>query len=155
VGRSGQIGRDHSRGEGTLNSSTACFWLREDTHDKGNRGEGGVITSAAWERFHQYDSTRIKDLPLPADLPLDFGRELDALGQQLAAASTREEDEHTRNRMIALQEELDWDVYHRYSLLTDEQAAHLTSERESRNLTEEALRAWHPPQAQRGRRSSS
>ena len=27
--------------------------------------------------------------------------------------------------MIALQEELDWDVYHRYGLLTDEQAADL------------------------------
>ena len=27
--------------------------------------------------------------------------------------------------MIALQEELDWDVYHRYGLLTDEQAAEL------------------------------
>jgi hypothetical protein len=31
--------------------------------------------------------------------------------------------------------------------------AYLTSERESRNLTEDALRAWQPPQPQRGRRS--
>jgi len=29
--------------------------------------------------------------------------------------------------------------------------AYLTSERESRNLTEDALRAWSPPQPQRGR----
>jgi hypothetical protein len=29
--------------------------------------------------------------------------------------------------------------------------AYLTSERESRNLTEDALRTWRPPQAQRGR----
>ena len=33
--------------------------------------------------------------------------------------------------------------------------AYLTSERESRNLTEDALRAWRPPQAQRGRRPRS
>ena len=39
--------------------------------------------------------------------------------------STREEDDRIRSRMIALQEELDWDVYHRYGLLTDEQAADL------------------------------
>ena len=33
--------------------------------------------------------------------------------------------------------------------------AYLTSERESRNLTEAALRTWRPPQAQRGRRPRS
>ena len=33
--------------------------------------------------------------------------------------------------------------------------AYLTSERESRNLTEDALRTWRPPQAQRGRRPRS
>ena len=32
---------------------------------------------------------------------------------------------------------------------------YLTSERESRNLTEDALRAWQPPQTQRGRRLRS
>src|SRR5699024_9420723 len=32
----------------------------------------------------------------------------------------------TRRRMIALQEELDWDVYHRYGLITDTQLAELT-----------------------------
>ena len=35
---------------------------------------------------------------------------------------------------------------------TDAYDAYLTSERESRNLTEDALRTWQPPQAQRGRR---
>jgi hypothetical protein len=50
---------------------------------------------------------------------------LDTLALELAAASTSEEDERIRSRMIAVQEELDWDVYHRYGLLTDEQAADL------------------------------
>jgi len=98
---------DHLTLLDALNSSAACFWLREATHDKGNRGEGGGITSAAWGRFRHYNSTRIKDLSLPAGLLLDFGRELDALGQQLAATSTREEDGRIRTRIIALQEELD------------------------------------------------
>lgn len=33
--------------------------------------------------------------------------------------------------------------------------AYLTSERESHNLTEDALRSWRPPQTQRGRRPRS
>jgi hypothetical protein len=66
--------------------------------------------------------------PLPADLPLERGRELDTLAQQLAAATTRDEDSRLRTRMIALQEELDWDVYHRYGLLTDAQAIDLIAD---------------------------
>ena len=72
-------------------------------------------------------------MPLPTAMPLDFGRELDALAKQLSATEpsavcatgtpTRDRldaarVQHTRiqRRMIALQEELDWDVYHRYGL---------------------------------------
>ena len=43
---------------GVLNSSTACFWLRQVCHDKGNRGEGGGITSDGWERFHEFTGTK-------------------------------------------------------------------------------------------------
>jgi hypothetical protein len=129
---------------GVLNSSTVCFWMKQTCHDKGNRGEGGGITSAGWERFHQYNGTRLKELPLPADLPLTFGRELDRLAQELAQVEpgavcgvdtpTRErldgaQAEHgrLRGRMIALQEELDWDVYLRYGLLSDAEAAELVA----------------------------
>ena len=63
---------------------------------------------------------RVEEFPLPAGLPVEFGRELDTLAQQLAAATTSEEDNRLRTRMIALQEELDWDVYHRYGLITDD-----------------------------------
>ena len=33
--------------------------------------------------------------------------------------AARVEHDRIRGRMIALQEELDWDVYHRYGLLTE------------------------------------
>ena len=79
---------------------------------------------------------------MPIQLPLEFSRELDALAQQFAAVepsavcataiptrhrldAARAEHARIRTRMIALQEELDWDVYHRYGLLTDDEAAAL------------------------------
>jgi hypothetical protein len=118
---------DHLALLGVLNSSTACFWLKQVSHDRGNRGEGGGITSSGWERFYEFTGTKLEEYPLPGDLPLERGRELDTLAQQLTGATTREEDKRIRGRMIALQEELDWDVYHRYGLLTDEQAAELVA----------------------------
>ena len=39
-----------------------------------------------WERFYEFTGTKLEQFPLPADLPLERGRELDALAQQLAAA---------------------------------------------------------------------
>ena len=86
-----------------------------------------------------------EQLPLPVELPLEFGRELDRLAQRLSAVEpsavcatgvpTRErldaarvEHEHIRGRMIALQEELDWDVYRRYGLLDQAEAAELMAD---------------------------
>ena len=36
---------------GVLNSSTACFWLKQNSHDKGIRGERRRFTPIRWERF--------------------------------------------------------------------------------------------------------
>lgn len=135
---------DHLALLGVLNSSTACFWLKQVCHDKGNRGEGGGITSADWERFYEFTSTKLQEFPLPSELSLDFGRALDSLAQELvgnepsaiAAAGTptrdrlaaaRSEQERVRAWMIALQEELDWTVYHSYGLLNNTERAQLTA----------------------------
>jgi hypothetical protein len=122
---------DHLALLGVLASSTACFWLREASHDKGNRGGERSTARYEWEHFFQFNSTRVSEMPLPSDLPLELGRGLDILARQLAGTQSREEDEDIRGQMIALQEELDWDVYHRYGLLTDEQAAELIAAPES------------------------
>jgi hypothetical protein len=114
---------DHLALLGILNSSTACFWLKQVCQVKGGSGIGRGIQDEKWEDRFAFNATRLEQFPLPAALPLDLGGELDTFAQQLAAASTREDDERLRSRMIALQEELDWDVYHRYGLLTNEQAA--------------------------------
>ncbi|WFE65524.1 BREX-2 system adenine-specific DNA-methyltransferase PglX [Micromonospora sp. WMMD714] len=131
---------EHLRLLGVLNSSTACFWLKQVSHDKGIRGEGGGFTSNDWERFYQFNGSNVGRFPLPAAYPLELSREIDGLAQRLGAVSpaavagsgvpTRErlyaaerEWHSTRARMIALQEELDWQVYSLYGLLDDELTA--------------------------------
>ena len=125
---------------GVLNSSTACFWLKQVCHPKGAtrlamrvRGQSrGMVGS-----IHEFTGTKLEQFPLPTELPLEFGRKLDALAQRLSSSGavggvcrrrTRRGNGWTRRgrsmstirgRMIALQEELDWDVYRRYGLLSD------------------------------------
>lgn len=128
---------DHLALLGLLNSSTAGFWLKMVSHDKGIRGEGGGFTSDDWERFYEFTGTKLQEFPLPAAYPTPLATALDALAQQLTAASpstlaaretptsaalreARARYDAIRTRMIALQEELDWQVYGLYQLHADE-----------------------------------
>jgi hypothetical protein len=133
---------DHLALLGVLNSSTACFWLKQVSQNKGNGGIGGGIGDEAWEPRYEFTGTKLQEFPLPAELPLEFGRILDARAQRLNAVQpsatcamgipTRElldeahaEHDHIKSQMIALQEELDWEVYWLYGLLTDHEASEL------------------------------
>ncbi|TKA04749.1 BREX-2 system adenine-specific DNA-methyltransferase PglX [Actinacidiphila oryziradicis] len=120
---------------GVLNSSAACFWLKQVCHDKGNGGIGGGIASEDWEKFYEFTGTKLQEFPLPGRLPLALGRAIDASAQELAvhepsavcasgATPTRSVFDAayaahtaTRERMVALQEELDWEVYGAYDLV--------------------------------------
>ncbi|RYF60574.1 MAG: BREX-2 system adenine-specific DNA-methyltransferase PglX [Comamonadaceae bacterium] len=125
---------DHLRLLGVLNSSVACFWLKQNSHDKGGGGIGGGIASAEWERFYEFTGTTVKDFPLPSAYPIDRARTLDTLVQELATYTpaavgangvptaaaldaAREESERIRALMIAHQEELDWECYRLYGLI--------------------------------------
>ncbi|MFJ4689805.1 BREX-2 system adenine-specific DNA-methyltransferase PglX [Streptomyces sp. NPDC088766] len=129
---------------GLLNSSAACFWMKQVSHVKGGSGIGRGVQDEAWENRYAFNGTRLQELPLPNQLPLALGRELDALAQESAkhvpsalinnVVPTREalddsrrSQEQTRARMIALQEELDWIVYGAYGLLTTEEVARTTT----------------------------
>ena len=132
---------------GILNSSTACFWLKQVCYVKGGSGIGRGVQDEPWEERYSFNVTRVKQFPLPAELPLTAGRELDELGRELTAVEPRAvcvvdvptrdrlDEAHTAynyilGRMIALQEELDWDVYQRYGLLADDEAEELIAEPE-------------------------
>ena len=122
---------------GLLNSSTACFWMKQVLQDKGNGGIGGGIGDEAWERRFEHSGTQLERFPVSEAKPLDLARLLDQLGQEyntslpdavvLRATTTQASLEEgktlatsLRGRMIALQEELDWQCYHLYGLLSDD-----------------------------------
>ncbi|MFI7058833.1 BREX-2 system adenine-specific DNA-methyltransferase PglX [Streptosporangium canum] len=133
---------DHLALLGVLNSSTACFWLKQVSHDKGSQSGTGGFMHDEWERFYEFTGTKLQEFPLPSLLPLKIAQELNALSQQLTAAepdavcavgvpsreqleAVRARRERIRNRMIGLQEELDWEVYRIYELLDGVEAAEL------------------------------
>jgi hypothetical protein len=122
---------------GVLNSSTACFWLKQVCQGKGNGGVNEGFRGDDWEEFFQFNGTNVRDYPLPSVLPAERGRRLDTLAIELAAHSpaavaardmpsgratqaAHAESERLRARMIAVQEELDWEVYRLYGLLQDD-----------------------------------
>ncbi|MFE9386641.1 BREX-2 system adenine-specific DNA-methyltransferase PglX [Streptomyces sp. NPDC007025] len=130
---------DHLRLLGLLNSSTACFWLQQVSHNKGEGGGARVeagysaMGSEAWKNSFEFTGTKLQDFPLPASHPSILATALDTLAQQLTATSpstlmpkttptasilreARTTWHSTRARMIALQEELDWQVYSLYNL---------------------------------------
>ncbi len=76
---------DHLALLGALNSSTACFWLKQVCHNKGSTvdSHGARQTTVAWENFYEFTGTKLEQFPLPSDLPLDGGGRID----QLASSS--------------------------------------------------------------------
>ena len=134
---------DHLALLGVLNSSTACFWLKQVSQNKGNGGVGGGIGDEDWEPRYEFTGTKLEQFPLPAELPLPPGRRLDSLAQVFSAttpeaiattatptrdglATAHTDWQRLRARMISEQEELDWDVYRRYGLLSGAEAAEVS-----------------------------
>ena len=125
---------DHLQLLGLLNSSTACFWMKQVFADKGNGGIGGGISDEMWERRFEFDGTKLKRCPIPKDLPLQLSKKLDRLSAQMSDAvqlfsesvpsqSILKEwqNQHTIlfKQMVFLQEELDWQTYYLYGLTQD------------------------------------
>ncbi|MFG2627363.1 BREX-2 system adenine-specific DNA-methyltransferase PglX [Streptomyces sp. NPDC048473] len=132
---------------GVLNSSTACFWLKQVSQAKGgadnSSGGGNRWAPEDWIERYEFTGTKLQEFPIPAELPLELGRALDALGRALTAREPsavvssalparvildEAEAAHlaVRSQMIALQEELDWTVYGSYNLLTPAEVARAT-----------------------------
>ncbi|MGW7402176.1 BREX-2 system adenine-specific DNA-methyltransferase PglX [Streptomyces sp. NPDC054833] len=125
---------------GLLNSSTAGLWMKQVSHNMGSTvdSKGARQSSLPFDDFFQFNGTPMLDFPLPVGTPALLAVALDRLAQQLSAADTpaavagkgtpiaavlREAKtrwESTRARMIALQEELDWQVYSLYDLCSED-----------------------------------
>lgn len=125
---------------GLLNSSTACFWLKQICFPKGGDTvgqDGARVRKLLWDVYYAFDSTKLKQFPIPEDYPLGTTRliqtEADArialLPERICADGllSRERLDDARRlahlhlaRMIALQEELDWECYRLYGLLDED-----------------------------------
>ncbi len=141
---------DHLSLLGLLNSSVACFWMKQAFHCKGLRGQGGGITATDWEQFFEFDSTKLKLFPVApgGEVVREYARDLDMLARTRStrsasvllssvkdwtdARSLREaldsrsqRDAEDLLRMIALQEEIDWLCYGLYGLDDDGEAVPL------------------------------
>ncbi|GAA1352563.1 BREX-2 system adenine-specific DNA-methyltransferase PglX [Streptomyces beijiangensis] len=140
-----------------LNSSVACFWLKQVSQAKGgtdnSSGGGNRWTSEAWIDRYEFTGTKLQEFPLPAELPHSLSLELDTLAQKFAQlepsalaafspptrealAEARTEQDRIRARMILLQEELDWVVYGLYGLLTPAEVARTTLSGDPSTLTD-------------------
>lgn len=72
---------------GLLNSSTACFWLKQVSYGKGNGGIGGGIGDEPWEPRFAFNPTKLEHFPIPIGAPLDLARRLDSLARQVVMPS--------------------------------------------------------------------
>ncbi|BFU45756.1 BREX-2 system adenine-specific DNA-methyltransferase PglX [Krasilnikovia sp. MM14-A1004] len=143
---------DHLRLLGVLNSSTACFWLKEVSQPKAGGGVGRGMQDEAWEERYEFTGTKLQEFPIPSRFPLERSRFIDQLANRLNAVSPAmvvnsgtprrqnlaeaEVEYHSvRGQMVSIQEELDWETYQIYGLIDE-------------NLTCET-----PPELQPGQRA--
>jgi len=78
---------DHLALLGLLNSSTACFWLKQVCHNKGSTVDqhGARQRTDPFEDFYAFNATKLQQFPLPDARPLALASGLDRLAQQLQA----------------------------------------------------------------------
>ncbi|MFI7664168.1 BREX-2 system adenine-specific DNA-methyltransferase PglX [Nocardia sp. NPDC049526] len=126
-----------------LNSSLACFWIKQNSNSKGQPGVGQIGIGEPWAEFFEFAGNRLGQLPLPDGQWFQrqwtiYADTIDALTRELMDTDPRSlltkgippnrtelDAARTRNlkaraRLIGLQEELDWEIYERYGLINSE-----------------------------------
>jgi hypothetical protein len=137
---------DHLPLLGLLNSSTACFWMKQVFYPKAT-ASGDISTEKGKPEANRYEfaGTELESFPLPPGFPAcstgvkTLARQLDAAARdrdslQPARVISRWESRDPRSdlrselraaelaqdalraQLVALQEELDWEVYRLYGL---------------------------------------
>jgi hypothetical protein len=133
---------------GALNTSTACFWLKQRSQPRGGAAEH------IWSRTYEFTGATLQDFPLPLSLPLQRAQRLDQLANQTVVwqlsdtppepptftslARAHKNFTHFRDLMVAVQEELDWETYKLYGLI-DESMTYCGDNLPGLNLGERAF----------------
>ena len=139
--KEGATEEDHLALLAYLNSSTACFWMKQAMMNKGGSGIGRGVQDEAWEARFEFDGTKMATIPVPADwlCLAPIGREMTqlaelrtqasasalvaAIGAGVALADDHVQKARTREseitrKMVGLQERLDFEVYRLFRLTT-------------------------------------
>ena len=127
---------DHLALLAILNSSTACFWMKQTSHSKGGGGVNEGYRGEKWEYFWEFTGTGMEDFPVCSARYAERARRLEELGKTIAGGSQsgsnhgppsretiRAEVEHRTGALrmaIAFQEELDWATYFAYGLTPED-----------------------------------
>lgn len=124
---------------GLLNSSVACFWMKQVSFNKGDSTDssGARTTGDAAFDTYEFTSTKIAQFPLVDYHPVEIASFIDEQARQAAATLpasillaagpkglltridldvARTHTAKLRRQMIASQEELDWRCYRLYGL---------------------------------------
>lgn len=120
---------------GLLNSSVACFWMKQTLPSKGGGGIGGGIAAESWERFYEFRSNGLRAFPI-VEASNVFRALLEDIDKQFKCESKmRPETRMVTNTSVAmrsrgwiesihsgirLQEDLDWECYRLYGLLEED-----------------------------------
>ena len=126
---------------GVLNSSTACFWMKQVFQNRGSTvdDKGARQTTVPFESFYDIDGTKLASVPIPSHPPsyipsllVKYSVAMQGqspataissvsvpaivgLGERLASA--RDLVTIHRCKLIALQEEVDWQIYGAFGLV--------------------------------------
>lgn len=127
---------EHLQLLGLLNSSVACFWMKQVFHNKGDStdSQGARVSGVeAWIDSYELDGTKLKQFPVAVGSVLELTRELDDLAERLiefqpaavfegrlpsldALAASKDRAAQLRAEMVWLQEELDWRCMYLYGI---------------------------------------
>jgi hypothetical protein len=143
--KEGATEEDHLALLAYLNSSTACFWMKQVFFDKGSGTDTGKWQSERAKIAYEFAGTGLLKLPVP---PLTTGRRtrLVALASEISrlsaarddvvsglvagtfgsVAEARHRDATLLRKAVALQEEVDWLVYCAFGLVDEEKVGAAT-----------------------------
>lgn len=122
-----------------LNSSSAGFWLKQGAHNKGDSTDqhGARTTGDPAFNTFVFNSKHVEKLPLPTARFSQDAKEIDSLASKLRSSvpsavidetwppsrslgDCEVECRELLGRLVFLQEELDWKLYHAYELIDDD-----------------------------------
>ena len=146
------VEQDYLSFAGILNSSTVCLWLKQVCHNKGDATDQQGARTTGDPAFDTYDfkSTKLEQLPVPTQRPLDLAAKLHQLATQKAQRSpantlrtvlfanrsdgcvniqqslciAANTSNALQGSMIHLQEELDWQCYQLFGLIEEDVTSH-------------------------------